>query len=69
MDQFQDQIGVNRLRLKSILTDKGELNPSIHVDVVAWTTFQQLSAVPLFAIKVEEQRKIEIENLGLSNKI
>ncbi|MES9780228.1 MULTISPECIES: hypothetical protein [Bacillus cereus group] len=61
VDQFQDQIGVNRLRLKSILTDKGELNPSIHVDVVAWTTFQQLSAVPLFAIKVEEQRKIEIE--------
>lgn len=61
VDQFQDQLGVNRLRLKSILNAKGEFDPSVSVDVIAWTTFQELEAVPLFAVKVEEQRKIEIE--------
>jgi hypothetical protein len=61
VDQFQDQLGVNRLRLKSILKEDGTFDPNIKVDVVAWTTFQELEAVPLFAIKIEEERKIEIE--------
>jgi len=61
VDQFQDQLGVNRLRLKSLLQSDGTLDPAIKVDVVAWTTFQELEAVPLFAIKIEEERKIEIE--------
>ena len=60
VDQFQDQIGVNRIRLKSIMTDN-DFDRSIKVDVIAWTTFEELEAVPLFAIKIEEQRKIEIE--------
>lgn len=60
VDQFQDQVGVNRLRLKSIMTE-GELDNTIQVDIVGWTTFEELEAVPLFAIKIEEQRKIEIE--------
>jgi hypothetical protein len=61
VDQFQDQLGVNRLRLKSIVNAQGEYEPTVSIDVTAWTTFQDLEAVPLFAIKVEEQRKIEIE--------
>ncbi|ECP9029759.1 hypothetical protein FU976_08060 [Campylobacter jejuni] len=61
VDQFQDQLGVNRIRLKNILNTDGEFEPSLTIDVIAWTTFQDLEAVPLFAIKVEEQRKIEIE--------
>jgi hypothetical protein len=61
VDQFQDQVGVNRLRLKSILDNSDNFDSSVKVDVVAWTTFEELEAVPLFAIKVEEERKIEIE--------
>jgi hypothetical protein len=61
VDQFQDQIGINRLRLKSIIGSEGNFDSSINVDVVAWTVFEELEAVPLFAIKVEEEKKIEIE--------
>ncbi len=61
VDQFQDQLGVNRLRLKSILNKDGEFDPEVITDIVAWTTFQDLEAVPLFAIKIEEERKIKIE--------
>lgn len=61
VDQFQDQLGVNRLRLKDVLDNKKEFDPEMHIDVVAWTTFEELEAVPLFAIKVEEEKKIEIE--------
>lgn len=60
VDQFQSQLGVNRLRLKSIMKEN-ILDPDIKVDVVAWTTFQELEAVPLFAVKIEEERKIEIQ--------
>ncbi|MCY8466576.1 hypothetical protein [Bacillus atrophaeus] len=61
VDQFQDQLGVNRLRLDSILDENGEFNSNIIVDVVAWTTFEELSAAPLFAIKIEDDRRIKLE--------
>lgn len=61
VDQFQDQLGVNRLRLKSIVKENNLLDPDMTVNIVAWTTFEDLEAVPLFAIKIEEERKIEIE--------
>ncbi|MCY9186613.1 hypothetical protein [Bacillus halotolerans] len=61
VDQFQDQLGVNRLRLDSILNENGEFDSNIVVDVVAWTTFEELSAAPLFAIRIEDDRKIKLE--------
>ncbi len=68
VDQFQDQLGVNRLRLKSIMTKEGEFDPEIITDIVAWTTFQDLEAVPLFAIKIEEERKIQIEKPKIEHR-
>ncbi|MEC1657191.1 hypothetical protein P9D81_20295 [Bacillus haynesii] len=61
VDQFQDQLGVNRLRLNSILNESGDFDSNIIVDVVAWTTFEELSAAPLFAVKIEDDRRIKLE--------
>ncbi|MCD7910936.1 hypothetical protein KC480_05275 [Bacillus velezensis] len=61
VDQFQDQLGVNRLRLESLLNEDKEIDSDIVVDVVSWTTFEELSAAPLFAIKIEDDRKIKLE--------
>lgn len=61
VDQFQDQLGVNRLRLSSILNDSKQFDPNVVVDLVAWTTFEELEMVPIFAVKIDEQKKIKLE--------
>lgn len=60
VDQFQAWLGVNRIRLESILKDK-KVDPGISVDIVAWTTFQELEAVPIFAIKFDHPKKMELQ--------
>lgn len=60
VDQYQDELGVNRIRLKDMLNSAGEIDSAIDADLVAWTPFENLEVVPLFAVKVEEERKIEI---------
>ncbi|MGV7000384.1 hypothetical protein ACWA2C_16985 [Priestia megaterium] len=61
VDQFQDQLGVNRLRLSSILNDSKQFDPNVVVDLVAWTSFEELEMVPIFAVKIDEQKKIKLE--------
>ncbi|QHW35633.1 hypothetical protein GZH47_32565 (plasmid) [Paenibacillus rhizovicinus] len=59
-----DQIkhGVNRIRLRNVLK-KGtdEFLDALKVNLVAWTNFEVLSAVPVLAIKIDERHKIDIE--------
>src|SRR5690606_31568968 len=35
--------------------------PNSDVDLVAWTHYEELEASPVFAIKIDEERKIDIE--------
>ncbi len=54
--------GVNRMRLRNIIKP-GTSNflDNLTVDLVAWTTFEELEAVPVLAIRIDDDRKIEIE--------
>jgi hypothetical protein len=60
IDQAYD--GVNRMRLKHILKpDKSSILDGLRVDLVAWTNFEELESVPILAIKLDDNRKIEVE--------
>ena len=67
VDQYQESLGVNRIRLKDILNSVGEIDPKVTVELVAWTPFEDLSVSPLYAIKVEEDRKISIAKPKVEN--
>jgi hypothetical protein len=54
--------GVNRMRFRNILkSDKSGFVDNLTVDLVAWTPFEDLEAVPVLAMKIDEDRKIEVE--------
>ncbi|WP_067923575.1 hypothetical protein [Alicyclobacillus shizuokensis] len=50
--------GVNRMNVGYVLSQLGD-NPQ--VDLVAWTTFEDLEAVPILAIQLTDNKKIETE--------
>ncbi|GAK42074.1 hypothetical protein TCA2_4566 [Paenibacillus sp. TCA20] len=54
--------GVNRMRMKNIL-QPGTTNviEGLTADLVAWTTFEELESVPVLAIKIDDDKKIEME--------
>lgn|GEM_PF-3578379 len=54
--------GVNRMRMKSILQPgTTKVIDGLTADLVAWTTFEELESVPVLAIKIDDDKKIEIE--------
>lgn len=61
VDQFQDQLGINRLRFSSMVGENGNLEEGLIIDVSAWTHTRLLEAIPLFAVKVEEDIRIKAE--------
>ncbi|SFJ65809.1 hypothetical protein SAMN02799624_05418 [Paenibacillus sp. UNC496MF] len=65
MEKFEvDQAyaGVNRMRLKNVLKPgSSDLLDGLVVDLAAWTNFEELEAVPILAIKLDDNRKIEVE--------
>jgi hypothetical protein len=58
----QAYYGVNRMRMKNILKEnKRDILDNLVVDLVAWTTFEDLEVVPILAIRLDDDRKIEVE--------
>jgi hypothetical protein len=54
--------GVNRMRFSNILKpDHSGFLDGIQVNLVAWTNFEDLEAVPILALKIDDNRKIEVE--------
>lgn len=67
-----DQInqGVNRIRLRNILRpeDRTQFIAGIKVDLVAWTEFEDLDVVPILAIQLDDDKKIEVEKPKVEKK-
>lgn len=58
VDQFQDQLGMNRVRLKDIIDKKGMISEDIKLDTIAWTTQANYQSIPVYAVKLKEDRYI-----------
>jgi hypothetical protein len=68
-----DQInkGVNRIRLRNILKKDShtEFLDALRVNLIAWTNFEELEAVPVLAIKIDDSHKIDIEKPRVEKKM
>lgn len=58
VDQFQEELGMNRIRLKDIVNNRGEIKEDISLDTVAWTTHRNLKTIPIYAVKLKENRHL-----------
>src|SRR5690606_3587700 len=61
VDQYINWFGMNRIRLVDFLDEKGWIESALSIDVVAWTMFEELEIAPIYAIRIEENRRIDIE--------
>lgn len=61
VDQYYKWFGQNRIRFKDFIDEKGELVKDLSIDVVAWTMFEDLELAPIYSLRIEEQKRIDIE--------
>lgn len=61
VDQFKDWLGVNRLRMDQVVGSDGKILEGTEIDVVGWTHHQYFKAIPLYAVKSLDERRIQLE--------
>lgn len=60
VDQFPQWFGVNRLRLDQVVNEEGRIEKGVEIDVVGWTHHTNYKAIPLYAVRSLDERRIQL---------
>lgn len=60
VDQFPQWLGVNRLRLDQVTNEEGRIESGVEIDVVGWTHHTNYKAIPLYAVRSLDERRVQL---------